>query len=180
MDEPNDIVMLPNPEGSGNYSSSADMKQDKQKELMVEQLKKTPIVQVACEKLGIGRSSYYRWRQEDKKFEKDCDDAIKEGRNLVNDVAVSQLLSAIRTGNMTAIMFWLKHFDENFKTKIEISGSVKQVREELTEEEMALFLESLKLAGFSEKQININSNKETNDNDQPRETSVPDRPDQEK
>ena len=183
-DESPDVVMLPNPEGSNKYSSAADMKQAQQKELMVEQLKKTPIIQVACEKLGVGRSSYYRWRQDDKDFAKNCDDAIKEGQSLVSDVAVSQLLNAIKTGNMTAIMFWLKSFDSNFRTKVEVSGSVKQVREELTEEEVILFVESLKLLGYSERQINIKvpdnnvSDQETDTNAKFREDPVPDRPDQ--
>lgn len=178
-----DVVALPDPEGSSHYPSTADMKQTRQKEMMIDQLRKTPIIQVACEKLSIGRSSYYRWRQDDAKFAKDCDEAIKEGRKLVNDVAVSQLLNAIREGNMTAIMFWLKHFDDDFKTKVEISGSVKQVREELTEEEAAIIAEALRLAGFSEEQIKINvadvvSDQETDTNVQHREASVPDRTDQ--
>jgi len=31
-----------------------------EQDLIIEQLKKTPIVQVACEKCGVGRSTYYR------------------------------------------------------------------------------------------------------------------------
>ena len=35
------------------------MKKD-QKALLLEQLKKTPIVQIACENLGFSRMTYYR------------------------------------------------------------------------------------------------------------------------
>ena len=82
---------------------------DSNKELLIEQLKKTPIVQVACEKVGVGRATYYRWRKEDEEFAKLADEAISEGNFLVNDMAESQLMSAIRDKNLTAIIFWLKH-----------------------------------------------------------------------
>ena len=78
----------------------------KEKELILEQLKRTPIVQVACEKTGIGRSTYYRWKKEDNKFAELADAAILEGSLFVNDMAESQLLSAIRDKNLTAIIFW--------------------------------------------------------------------------
>ena len=50
--------------------STAQQKQDASKELLVEQLKKTPIVQVVCEKIGVSRASYYRWRKDDKGSQK--------------------------------------------------------------------------------------------------------------
>ena len=48
------------------------MKTKKDKELILEQLRKTPIVQVACEKTGIARATYYRWRKKDKRFLEGC------------------------------------------------------------------------------------------------------------
>ena len=45
-----------------------------EKMLILEQLKKTPIVQIACEKVGVGRSTYYRWKKEDSKFSSSADD----------------------------------------------------------------------------------------------------------
>ena len=44
------------------------MKTDKSKQLLIEQLRKTPIVLVACEKMGISRATFYRWFKEDEKF----------------------------------------------------------------------------------------------------------------
>ncbi len=81
----------------------------RQKEAICDQLRKTPIVQMVCEKIGLGRSTYYRWRKEDDEFAEQVDEALLEGRLLMNDMAESQLLSAIRERNMTAIIFWLKH-----------------------------------------------------------------------
>lgn len=67
----------------------------KDKELLLEQLRKTPIIQLACEKTAIGRTTYYRWRQEDRKFCALADAAITDGISLINDMAESQLLGSI-------------------------------------------------------------------------------------
>jgi hypothetical protein len=118
---------------------------DKNQELLIEQLKKTPVVQVACEKLSIGRATYYRWRKENEEFAKLADEAITEGNALVNDMAESQLMAAIRDKNLTAIIFWLKHHHPRYATKVEITGHLKH-EEQLTPEQEALVMKALKLA----------------------------------
>ena len=91
------------------------MKKDKDlKELIIKKLKQTPIVQIVCERVGIGRASYYRWRKEYSKFKKETDEAIIEGLLLVNDMAESQLISAIKDKNLTSIMFWLRHHHKTY------------------------------------------------------------------
>ena len=55
------------------------MKDVKTKEIIVEQLKKTPIVQIACEKASIARATFYRWRKTDKDFAQKVDKALSEG-----------------------------------------------------------------------------------------------------
>jgi len=102
------------------------------KELLITQLKKTPIVQLACEKTGIGRATYYRWRKDDKRFTKASDMAIRDGSALINDMAESQLLSAIRDKNMTAIIFWLKHHHPSYETRIELKHAMAGSEEKLT------------------------------------------------
>lgn len=111
-------------------------------DLLLEQLKKTPIVQIACEKTGTGRSTYYRWRDEDKEFAKRADEALQEGSLLVNDMAESQLLSAVRDKNMTAIIFWLKHHHKAYANRLEISA-VKPEEEVLTPEQEQLIQKAL-------------------------------------
>ena len=124
------------------------MKTDKNKELLVEQLKKTPIVQVSCEKIGIGRATFYRWKQEDQDFATKADEALAEGSALVNDVAESQLMSAIRDKNLTAIIFWLKHHHPAYATKVEVTARLKADNEVLTPEQEALVTRALKLASL--------------------------------
>lgn len=124
------------------------MKTDKNKDLLIEQLKKTPVVQVACEKVGVGRATFYRWKQEDKDFATKADEALLEGSSLVNDVAESQLMSAIRDKNLTAIIFWLKHHHPNYATKVEVTARLKADNEVLTPEQEALVTRALKLASL--------------------------------
>lgn len=121
---------------------------DSNKEILLEQLKKTPIVQVACEKVGVGRATYYRWRKDDTDFAKEADEALQEGSLLVNDMAESQLMSAIRDKNLTAIIFWLRNHHSSYATKVEVTARLKRDDEQLTPEQEALVTKALKLSSF--------------------------------
>ena len=121
-------------------------RQRKEKELLLDQFKKTPIVQVVCEKFGIGRATYYRWRKADPKFAEDADIALEDGNKLINDMAESQLMSAIRDKNMTAIIYWLNHHHPAYATKMEITAKLKNDNEQLTPEQETLVIKALKLA----------------------------------
>lgn len=129
-------------------TESIKIRQVKDKELLLEQLRKMPIVQVACQKVGVGRASYYRWRKEDKEFAKAADSALQEGSLLVNDMAESQLLSAIRDKNLGAIIFWLKSHHPAYTTKMEVTAQLKSQDETLTPEQEALVTKALQLAAL--------------------------------
>jgi ABC-type Fe3+ transport system substrate-binding protein len=125
-----------------------DMKTIKTKKLLIEQLKKTPIIQVACEKTGIGRATYYRWKKEDEEFSAKADEALSEGSSLVSDIAESQLMSAIKDKNLTAIIFWLKHHHPAYATKVEVNARLRADNEVLTPEQEVLVTRALKLASL--------------------------------
>jgi ACT domain-containing protein len=120
----------------------------KDKELIISQLKKTPIIQLACEKTGIGRATFYRWKTKDKSFSKRAEVAIQEGSLLVNDLAESQLLSSIADKNMTAIIFWLKHHHPSYETRVEIKQASSGMEEKLTKRQQEIVREALKLSQF--------------------------------
>jgi hypothetical protein len=82
---------------------------DDAKKSIIAQLQKTPIVQFACERTGVGRSTYYSWRAKDIIFARAADRALEAGRFLINDLAESKLMSLLQGSNLTAIIFWLKH-----------------------------------------------------------------------
>ncbi len=127
-----------------------DARKAREQAILLEQLRKMPIVQIACEKAGVSRATYYRWKKEDEKFAEAADEALQDGVTLVSDMAESQLLSQIRDNNLGAIMYWLKHRNPNYNNKLEVTARLKNVDDELTPEQEAAITEALKLASFTE------------------------------
>ncbi len=126
----------------------SDQKQLQQKSLIIDQLKKTPIIQIACEKVGVARATYYRWKKQDTVFAKETDEAVVTGELLINDLAESQLLSAIKDKNLTAIIFWLKHHHARYATRVEVTAQLRRAPEELTPEQEAVVMKALELAAL--------------------------------
>jgi len=120
-------------------------KSDETKRLFLEQLKKTPIVQIACEKLGISRASFYRWKVEDTTFAQAAEEAILEGCFLVNDLAESQLISAVKDRNFSAISFWLKHRHPAYKNTLAVEANAHHKDAPLTLEQEAIVESALKI-----------------------------------
>lgn len=134
-------------------NSNIEKRQDKLKILLIEQFKKTPIVQIACEKVGVSRATYYRWKHDDEEFAQIADESLSEGKLLINDMAESQLISEIKNKNMTAIIFWLKHNHPSFSTRVEIITKKKDF--ELSDEEKVLLEKSLELSAIIPKKEEI-------------------------
>jgi len=127
-----------------------NLKNSKQlKSKLLDQLKRIPIVEAACQKAGISRQTFYRWKFEDAEFAKEIEKAIEDGRMLVSDLSESQVLSLIRDKNWPAISFWLKHHHPSYKTRIQIEGSLQMPQEELTPEQEETVKEALRLASIS-------------------------------
>lgn len=116
---------------------------------LIEKLKKTPIVEVACKQAGVPRSTYYRWRKDDKDFLEACDTALEQSAGLINDMAESQLISAIKDKNMSAIFFWLKHHHKTYATRVEVDAKLHTIQQELTPEQNAIVSQALRLAGLT-------------------------------
>ena len=139
------------------------VKKDRTKILFLTQIHKIPIIQVACEKVGVARSTIYRWIDEDKEFAKALKEALAEGETLINEMSESQLISLIREKNWQAISFWLRKRSPRFKDRIEITGQLKTPQKEMTPEQQIIVAEALRLAKLSSlnvdegtEEININ------------------------
>lgn len=126
---------------------SRDQVKDKQR--IVEQLGKMPIVEAACRQLSLPRATYYRWRKDDEAFAEACDDAIEQSTGKINDMAESQLVAAIKDKQMGAITFWLRHHHKSYKAKLEIDANVRQDNQILTPEQAELVTQALRLAGLA-------------------------------
>ena len=101
------------------------MKSNEVRKKIVEELRKMPIVFVACKKAGIGRATFYRWKKVDKKFAKHIDEAIQEGTFLVNDMAESTLIHKIKDGDVSTSKFWLRHHHPAYSDKTKVAELVK-------------------------------------------------------
>lgn len=136
-------------------------KTERTKQLILEQLQKTPIIEAACQKLEISRMTFYRWKNKDEEFAKKVDEAIFDGCLLVNDLAENQLISAVKGQNMQGIMYWLKHHHGTYKTRVEINANINQITEKLTPEQEGIVREALRLAALSGSDVNYQNKNES-------------------
>ncbi len=141
---------MPADQDSPKRQDVIDARKAREQGALLEQLRKMPIIQVACEKAGVSRATYYRWRKEDEIFAKAADEALQDGVALVSDMAESQLLTGIRDGNLGAVTYWLKHRNPNYNSKLEVTAKIKTENEALTPEQEAAITEALKLASLTD------------------------------
>jgi len=87
--------------------------QDKLK--LILELKGNPIILIACKKQGLAPSTFYRWKNSDRRFAKEVNRSITRGRETVSDIAEAHLVQAIKKGNLRAVLYWLKVFRHPYK-----------------------------------------------------------------
>ena len=121
------------------------MKKNKVKNQFLAELRKIPIIEVACEKVAISRVSLYRWKNSDKDFEKEMETALAEGEALINDISESQLLTLIKDKNWNALSFWFRHRNPKFRDKVEVTAKIER-NESLTPEQESLFRKAIGLS----------------------------------
>ena len=102
---------------------TARIHEEKQKFLDI--LEKTPVIQVACERSGVSKATFYRWKEADAEFAEKAQAALTEGNSLVSDIAISQLISAIKDKNLGAIKFWLQNHHVDYANKLQLSGVIE-------------------------------------------------------
>lgn len=112
------------------------------KPAVADQLRRTPIVEVACQKAGVSRMTYYRWRKDDPAFAAETDAALAAGRALVSDLAEGQLVAAIRDRSLPAVTYWLRHHHPDYRARLEVALP----EEALTPEQDSLVRRALALA----------------------------------
>lgn len=122
--------------------------QEADKKRLLLRLAKTPIVEVACKQANVPRPTYYRWRKSDEDFAAACDEAIETSSDLINDMAESQLIQAIKDQNMSAIIFWLKHHHHVYRTRVEVDARIEAIQQELTPNQVETVSQALRLAGL--------------------------------
>ena len=122
-------------ENKPQYNQTIEKRQTKLKEALINTLKEMPIIEVACKRVGVGRTSYYRWRSEDKEFMRNSRDAMDHGIEFINDMSESQLITLIKDKKMPAIALWLKHHHARYGSKSQPYTPMTSADEMSAEEE---------------------------------------------
>lgn len=84
---------------------------------LLQEIEKTGNVYLSCLKVGVNKATYYRWRQTDKAFRKQADNAIRCGRENLCDIAEHALMINVKGGKMDAIKYALSHNSPRYKPK---------------------------------------------------------------
>ena len=113
-----------------------------EQKVVLEQLRKIPIVQIACERANIGRTTFYRWRKDDVKFKKAAEEAMQDGVDMINDLSESQLIALIKEKNFPAIQLWLRQHHPVYSNKLEVRAKI-ETEDPMTPEQEALIKEAL-------------------------------------
>ena len=140
-------------------------KQAQDKRRMLKKLDAVPLVEAACKQIGLPRSTYYRWRKDDEVFARACDEALEQSRGKINDLAESQLISAIKEKNMTAIIFWLKHHHRSYEARLRLDGRIQHEHEALTPEQEELVSKALGMVGLLPDTSNSKVQRKEQDNE---------------
>lgn len=127
------------------------MKRRKYSKQFLEALTKVPIVQAACEKVGLSRQSVYRWRREDEEFKEKMDEALQTGIEYINDMSESQLMGMIKQGRLGAVRLWLTHNHDRYTKRVKVEHSTKQ--QELSAEQKDLIKQAIDYVSGSENSI---------------------------
>lgn len=90
---------------------------DKTKQRLLKELEKSGNVYLSCLKVGIDRSTHYRWFDSDKEFRKLASRAIRQGRENNCDIAKHALMIKVKEKDMRAIEYVLSHNDPAYKRK---------------------------------------------------------------
>lgn len=90
---------------------------DKTKKKLLWEIERTGIVLSSCLKVGVDKSTYYRWKEKSKKFKKEADRAEKYGRRAMCDIARHALMMKVKTGDPGLIKYLLSSLDPDFKKK---------------------------------------------------------------
>jgi hypothetical protein len=87
------------------------------KKKFLEELEKEGLIIAACRRSGLSRSTFYRWKKEDREFSKQVTKSQKIGRDNVNDLCDFSTIQLIREKNFSTIKWYKSFNDKRYKPK---------------------------------------------------------------
>ncbi len=91
------------------------MIRSKTKKKLLDEIQKFGNVFLSCQKFGIDKATYYRWKEKDEKFKIEAEKAEDMGRENIGEVAEYGLLQNIKEKNQRAIEFALVNVSKKYK-----------------------------------------------------------------
>jgi type II secretory pathway component PulJ len=125
---------------------TAAVRQEAQKEAVLQQLRQVPVIEIACQRAGVSRPTLYRMRAADEKFKADIEEAIAEGVAFISDLSEAGLIGLIKDRNFAAIKFWLQSNSAKYTRKMEISGAITVEDRALTDDDRRLIGKAMQAA----------------------------------
>lgn len=78
-------------------------------------LEESPFPTIVARKLGINKSTIYRWKHKDQDFKYDVEDAIQKGRESMTEVVEGVTYTEAKKGNMQACRLILESNDKRYR-----------------------------------------------------------------
>jgi len=139
---------------------------------ILKELESNPLVERACKKIGIARSTYYRWCAADIVFKHTAEQAQDKGREKLTDFVESKLLENISNNQYASIAYWLGHNTTRYRLypRNVYVDEIKRLRvSHQTYEELTDILKTE--AGYGALKRFIANNRELLDNQSPLDDS---------
>lgn len=116
--------------GAEKKAETIRQRQDMLKQKLLEILEEAPNLGAALARIGINRSTFSRWREDDPNFSLDANHAMERAIDHTADNVELALLSSARNGNVHAQKYFLNHNHQKYMPK----QWMEQVANPLTEE----------------------------------------------
>lgn len=97
--------------------SSGRNKTRRLQEKVLEHLRESGNVSYACKRTGVGRQTFYDWKDNNGAFELEAEAAIAFGKEFVNDLAHTKLIQNINEGDFRAVKFQLVSRHPDYQPK---------------------------------------------------------------
>lgn len=91
------------------------MKSPNLKKKYLEMLEESPFPTIVAKKLGINKSTIYRWKKKDYGFRDKVEEAIQKGRESMTEVVEGVTYTEAKKGNMQACRLILESNDKRYR-----------------------------------------------------------------
>ena len=108
------------------------------KQKFLEELRKVPIIEKACDKVGISRMTYYRWSGSNPSFKKEVGLAMSMGVDRIDDVSNAKLLQLINEGDFRSIAYW---YEKRSKGILNVADRLQGINSGISMDEAIIIAE---------------------------------------